>query len=231
MNVQARSSRTTAYQVLRSRILNLDLAPGERLNDVALAAELGMSRTPVREALYELAHEDLVTLGERGGFAVKDLTLGDVQAAFEALHLITRAVARKVALHARTEDLSLLSDIAAQVHVAMQENQPAEIAELNSRFHIAEARLSGNKFFSNSVKQLQTVLQRLAYASFGGTKAVSLGVDDHHARSHRQHEEIIACYRLGDADAAERLAAEHVELFQRRVEAFFTRNDTKEISL
>lgn len=231
MNTLARTSRMTAYRVLRTRILTLELEPGQRLNDVALANELGMSRTPVREALYELTHEDLVTLGERSGFAVKDLTISDIQAAFEALHLLTRAVARKVALHAKPEDLLQLAAIAEQVRVAMSNNEPADLAEFNSRFHVAEAKISGNKFFLDGVQRLQTILQRLAYVSFGGTQCVADGLADHHALSDKQHTEIIEHYRSGDADAAEKLAAEHVELFQQRVATLFTRNDTQRIVL
>ncbi|MFC0580820.1 GntR family transcriptional regulator [Micrococcoides hystricis] len=231
MTGKARSARTEAYEALRAKILTLELRPGQRLSDVQLAHDLAMSRTPIREALFSLSHENLIVLTERGGFSVKNLDLDETQAAFEALHLISRAVARKMALQADPEKIATLRDYAQQVEVAMIAADPAQVAQANADFHIAEAQLAGNQFFADTIRTLQTLLQRLAFVSFGGSDGPSHSLADHYALAHEHHEELLQFYLAGEVESAEKLAAQHVELFQRRVEDYFARNDTKLMSI
>src|SRR5688572_6773470 len=86
-----------AYQELRERILSLSLAPGADLEESVLVATLGMSRTPVREAIIRLASDGLVTLTPNRGARVAPISLDEIRAFFEALDLCQRAVTRLAA--------------------------------------------------------------------------------------------------------------------------------------
>jgi len=77
-----------AYEIIHDKIITMALKPGEHVDEKALVEELGIGRTPVREALLKLASEHLVESRPNKGFIVKPLTLQDVKAMFEALNII-----------------------------------------------------------------------------------------------------------------------------------------------
>jgi len=89
-----------AYLEVKDRIVTLELRPGQRLDDIGLGVQLGLSRTPVREALHRLMSEGLVTISPGNGMAVRALDLLDVGQLFEAHVVVARAIARLCAVRA-----------------------------------------------------------------------------------------------------------------------------------
>lgn len=104
----ARRQRTlmeSAYKHIRELLMAMTLKPGDWIDDLRLAEDLGLSRTPVREALFLLASEGLVLVKPGGGFMVRSLDLVDISRLFEAHIVLAKSVSRLVVARATDSDL------------------------------------------------------------------------------------------------------------------------------
>lgn len=215
-----RSVMDSAHESIKRKIVTLQVRPGERLDDIALAEELALSRTPVREALFRLGSEGLVTVGPRGGFLVRPLDLVDISQLFEAHIVVARAVARLLASRATEAEVRRLQETADAVHDAIATRSAAEISAANANLHRLEASFARNEHLRGLAWSIQDQGQRLAFLCFGGDSGLNGDLSEHFARTCRDHDESIEAVRAGDADAAERIAARHVHLFRGRVVKF-----------
>ena len=220
-----------AASEIRERILDLRLRPGQRLDDIGIAAEIGLSRTPVREALFHLSSEGLVEVGPRGGFTVRGLELMDIRELFEAHSVLARSVARLVAMRASESDLAALEDATEAVDRAVASADPGAIASSNARLHQLEARVARNEYLHILASRIHLLGQRLSYLSFGGAGALDGDMQSHYRQISAHHAHSIDFYRARDADGAERTAAEHVDLFRRRIMAFIDSGGLDGVSL
>jgi DNA-binding GntR family transcriptional regulator len=216
-----RSVMEQAHRVIKQKIMTLEARPGERLDDVALAEELSLSRTPVREALFHLSSEGLVTTGDRGGFSVRPLDLLDVSQLFEAHIVLARAVARLVAVRATPSEVAELQRLTDEVELAIRDGDPARIAAANAELHKAEAAYARNEHLRVPANSIYNLGQRLSFLCFGGDRGGILELDPHLQNVCADHAASMQALRDRDPDEAERVAARHVHLFRRRVVEFF----------
>ena len=129
--IQAASVVSLAYDRIRTLILSGDVAPGTRLGQVDLAERLGVSRTPVREALRRLTGEGLVDFEDQRGFRVAALALDDVVRRLEVRLLLEPGAARMAAERATDEDLAALEEsIARERTRAQRDRHPRRLARL-----------------------------------------------------------------------------------------------------
>ena len=217
----ARRERTVmeeAYRAIKSRILSLQYRPGEVLDDITVGTELGISRTPVREALFRLGADGLVvTSATRGGFTVRSLDLFDIKELFEAHMVVARSIARLAAVRATPEDLDLLARATALVDEAVRTGTPYDISETNGELHRIEARAAHNAHLGSLAISIQDQQQRLSFLAFGGATETTT-LQTHFERVCADHHEALDAIRAHDADTAEDIAARHVRLFQSRIE-------------
>ncbi len=138
------SARDRAYHDLRYRILNGRLAPGTTLLETELAALLGLSRTPVREAAIRLAEEGLVSIRPRHGISV-DLTLVDVRDSLDVFSALeVRAVARAASRPAGPAAREALVQLVQRMERATAEGDIARWSDLDDDFHSTLVELCGN---------------------------------------------------------------------------------------
>ncbi len=141
-----------AYVAIRERILDGALARGARVHQEVLAAELGVSRTPVREALRRLAAEGLVEMHTNRGARVADVSEGDMRASYEARLIIEPGAARLAAQRGSSEPQARM-----RAAVAAQRRAIGKIRanfEANRDFHVALVAASGNEFLRHFVENL-----------------------------------------------------------------------------
>jgi DNA-binding GntR family transcriptional regulator len=191
------------YAVVRSRILSGELAGGSRLPQTSLAEELGVSRTPLREALRRLSTEGLVALEPNRGATVAERDLNDMLHAWRARLTLEPAAAR---LAAEVKEAAALE----RMHraVTRQRRVADDIAEsfaVNREFHLALVAAAGNPHLSQFAQMLW--LTRIGAPIFAGQAAdhpetVLAWADD--------HEAILAAVEAGRGAAAERLTREHI---------------------
>lgn len=200
---------TEATALLRERLLNGEFGPGVRLQQVPLAATLGISRTPLREALLTLAREGLLSYEPNRGYAVRAFGASDIDQAYQvraqleafACHLCARQGLPEGAQGTLADCLQRGDAILAAGELR-PDDLPAYRA-MNVAFH--EAILDGarNRFVSDFVRQTQNV----------PLASDRVFVWEDHAlisRSHDDHHRIFCAIRDRDAARAEALMREHV---------------------
>jgi len=188
--------------ILRERIRTGALAPGTRLRQERLAEELGVSRTPLREALRLLAADGLVELVPHRGAVVSSLSHADRVAFWEARLALEPAAARMAAERREAVALDAMADaIAAQRAASGAEEGFAT----NRAFHLALVAASGNEHLSRFGEALWVrAVGSAIYRSQVGDGTVTPGAYI------AEHDAILAALRAGDAELAERLTREHI---------------------
>lgn len=190
-----------AYDQIRALILTGEIAPGERLAQVELAERLGISRTPVREALRRLAGEGLVTSRTNHGFRVAEIGMDAVMRRLELRLLLEPGIARLAAERAGAADVDRMRD-AIGAELDAQDSTSAHDA--SRAFHVAVARATGNADLVATLEAqwiVEVGRQLLAHRS---------AAPDWRGRDVSEHQAIAQAIANGDGDAAERLMREHV---------------------
>lgn len=194
--------REQVYEQLKRRLLTGKIKPGTRMMEIELAEDLGVSRTPVREAVRELGKEGLVTIeARRGAFAseisVKDMidTLTvredlDALAAYLASSRITKSEEQKL--------LELTDKYAA----AIDEGDMDAMIRADEAFHKRVAKLSGNKTLAQVVSTVQTQVLRFRYLYYEDLA--------NYKNMATEHREIIEALMSGDSEHAREVAFAHV---------------------
>ncbi|SEB87145.1 transcriptional regulator, GntR family [Pseudomonas mohnii] len=213
------------YEELRKQILTLKLKPGVPLDEVSLAAQFGLSRSPVRDALARLISEGLVTILPNRTLLVTPFEIEEFPNYISALDLIQRAVTRLAALHRTDEDLVRIRAADAAYLDAVSAGDFQAMSETNKALHMAIAEAGKNPYFISYYEKLLGEGQRLLHLHFDyivSTASAPIG---------RDHDEIVDAIQARNADDAEKAAHEHTMLFQRRFLAYLQQNLTAKMSV
>lgn len=202
------------YHHLRSQLLSGAIPGGSWLREQEVAATLSVSRTPVREAIRQLAQEGLVKVEANRGVRVHEPTLDEAVATYEVRERLEGMAARLAAARANADEgAALASRAALNTHLEVMEAIPdsdfAGHIEADNDFHLCVAELSGNPILHELVDRLNTRVNRVKVL----TRHVNAT-----AAAHRQHEAIALAIIEGDADLAEQRMAEHIRANLRIVE-------------
>lgn len=220
MTTRKISARETAYSEMRRRILTLELRGAQKIDEGALVESIGVSRTPVREALHRLSAEGLVEADARGGYRVTSISLRQCRELIEAQHVLVRATTQLLIDRIDDAGLEKLSDAVRAVEQAADDKDVAAVTRTNAELHILETELTRNSYLLSMAERVYTNLQRLAYLSFGGHQggAPRLGdIEDHYSKVHDDHWEYLEALKQRDRERAEDVAVRHVKLFQTRL--------------
>lgn len=191
------------YAVVRERILSGKLPAGIRLRQASLAEELGVSRTPLREALRRLSTEGLVVLEANRGASVALHELGDMLHAWQARLCLEPSAARLAAkVRAQAAVELMRRAVERQLQVA---DDVAESFAVNREFHLALVAASGNPHLEQFARMLW--LTPIGAPIFAG-QAVGHKADVR--RWADEHAAILDAVERGRAATAERLTAEHI---------------------
>lgn len=191
------------YLTIRRQILSGERAGGEWLREGDLAAVIGVSRTPVREALRRLAAEGLVRHEPNRGVQVEDWGAGDLDEIFSLRSQLEPWGCGLAATTGRA-DLELLAGLAEQMDAEAQRERPDldAITGLNNRFHRAVLEASGNGRLVTMVSAVVEV--PLVWRTFSHYSSEAM------QRSLAHHHEIVQALRAGDATWAESVMRSHV---------------------
>lgn len=196
-------------QLLRERIMSGEIPPGERLQQVPLSEELGVSRTPLREALALLARDGLLDYEPNRGYAVRAFRLSDVEQAFEARGRLESLAARlcaqqgvSAAVLERLRECVAGGDRILAKGVLDPDDLPPYRA-INVCFHETILETAGNRWVIDFVRQCHNV--PLA------SDRVFIWQDyDLIKRSHDDHHRILWAIEARDAERADHLMREHI---------------------
>ncbi len=199
------TSAERALQVLREQILGGDLAPGARLGEVELAERLGVSRTPVREALSRLAAEGIVEIAPNRGARVATWTLAELEGVFDLRATLEPRLTAYAAAHAGPDDLAELDDLAArmvQVGCPGSGQDLDALVPLNRAFHDRLVALAGHPTLAAALAA--AIRPPIVLRNFHAYDEASL------RRSLAHHVEIVAALRAGDGNWARAVMTAHI---------------------
>jgi len=204
-----RQLRQWVVDHLRADILEGRIAPGEWLRQERVARELGVSQTPVREALKQLAAEGVVEYEPYRGIRVIRFTPEDVEDLYVGRMNEEGRAARFAAGRITPEELEALRAVNARMVACETPRDLAEYRVQNRDFHLGLVRTSGRAFLIRSAEQLWAAFPTMLWGNIPGVANVSVpGRDDPDAA---EHEEILAALAAHDPDRAERAVRAHIE--------------------
>jgi DNA-binding GntR family transcriptional regulator len=186
---------------LRQQIFARELEPGTWIDEQKLAAEYGISRTPLREALKVLAVEGLVTMKVRRGAYVTEMSRADVAQVYHVLGLLESDAAAMVAAHATDAERTELQQLHDRLE--KQVRQRDAFFATNEQFHMALLRLAGNRWAMQMVTDLRKVMKL--------NRHHSLFKQGRLAESLAEHRALMQAIAERDAEAARRLMKQHFE--------------------
>lgn len=203
--VEGLSRRNLGQQVtdlLRRMVVEGRLRVGQRLVEQRLAESLGISRTPVREALHRLAQEELLSKRSRGGYVVRPLTPEEVEDAEGLRACLEAYAAERAARSCPAELLAELERNLDQFEQALDEGQEDRLVQLNSRFHHLLHQAAQSKLLSRQLGELEVTVERISRALISNMAAGSWSCDEHRA--------IFMAIQEHEPELAAKLAREHV---------------------
>jgi DNA-binding GntR family transcriptional regulator len=210
----------SAYQLIYRNIMTLKFEPGQRLEEKQLMEQLGIGRTPIREALMHLSADFMVESQHNKGFIVRPITLQNTKAAFAALKILELGVAE---LAVRQDPGNLVDDMKAaneEVISAIREEDVVAMVEANSEFHNAFARTSRNDYLIQSLHQVRCETNRLAYLSFNNEVDPLRSLPEHYESVIAHHDGIIDAIARREEEPLKRTLSEHIQAFQNRILLF-----------
>lgn len=191
-----------AYDFVKTRIMNLDVRPGEYITDSQVADELDISRTPVRGALGLLEHEGLLTSEARRGWRVSSLSLDDIHEIFDVKVVLEGMIARQAAECEEQEKRVVLEAALERMKQAATVNDIESWMQADMDLHDAMFAMCRNKRAVHIVRSLNEKWWRLRIGF--------LALQGRIERSNPEHEEVVERILAGDGEEAERLMRAHL---------------------
>lgn len=188
-------------ELVRQRIYQRELRPGQWIDEMKMAEEFGISRTPLREALKVLAAEGLVTMKLRRGAYVAEVTEKDMRDVYHLLALLESDAAATVARSATGEQLQQLQQLHASLCTAT--GDAGRFFQLNEQFHLQLLTLCDNRFLLQTVTDLRKFMKL--------NRQQSLFKQGRISDSLREHEAIMQHLLARDAEAARQAMRQHFD--------------------
>lgn len=195
--------REAVCETLREAIRKGILEPGERLMEVQLAEELGISRTPVREAIRKLEQEGYVIMMPRRGTYVSDISTNDVKEIFEIRSALESLAAGLAARRIEPEELETLQNLLVEIEGYIAKKDIEKIVETDIKFHGLLYKVSRNERLVNIISNLKEQLARF--------RTLSMSYPGRLQETLEEHSEMVEAIANGDVSSARDAAEHHME--------------------
>ncbi len=195
--------------VLRDRIVKVRYKPGEPLNEANLAEELGVSKTPVREALIRLSEENLVAIIPHAGARVADINLIEIKNLIGVRLILERGVARLAAENVTEEQIHDLTRVQHKI-IRLKDNDVFELINCDVELHQTIAQAANNQLLGKFLSIIRNQFHRIQ--NFIPVLPDGIQTDI---------PKVIHALKQHDADEMERVMVNHVEHFVAKLRNFF----------
>ncbi|MCR4430212.1 MAG: GntR family transcriptional regulator [Tepidanaerobacteraceae bacterium] len=201
--------RDVVFGAIREAIIAGELKPGERLMEVQLAEEMGVSRTPVREAIRKLELEGLVVMIPRKGAYVAGLSLKEAADVFEIRESLEGLAAALAAERITDEELETMEKILSSIQKAVEEGDVDTIIKKDAEFHQILFAATRNDRLAQIINNLKEQIDRFRVQSFTNPARIKNILQEHRG--------IVNAIKDRNADMAEKLTREHIEKVENNV--------------
>ena len=193
-----------AYNALRKLLVEFQLKPESRLNEVQLSRSLGVSRTPVREALNRLASEGFVSVTPNRGFFVRSLSTEDMLDLYELRCILECAAFRLVCERAEDSEIQRLATYWESIKSDYRNNPTDTILAEDEAFHLLIAEISGNM---EIVEHLEAINARIRFI-----RRIQIEHPSHNEAQVGFHTAIVEAALRRDAESGVKFLREHIEM-------------------
>lgn len=212
--------REIVFDTLREAIINQILKPGERLMEVQLAEELGVSRTPVREAIRKLELEGLVIMVPRKGAYVSGISLKDITEVFEIRIALETLAAGLAARRITEEELEEMERQLVRESEETEVSNLRSIVEIDTDFHDLLYKASRNQKLIEIISNLREQLHRFRSASLARPGRGKTALEE--------HKKIVEALAARDVELVEKLAKIHIERAEQAFMASLEKQDLED---
>ncbi|MGI5848691.1 MAG: GntR family transcriptional regulator [Christensenellales bacterium] len=185
-----------AYQIIKDKLLNLEFEPGSRIREDLLANEISMSRTPVREAINQLAAEGLITIIPRKGIFCIDFSLNEIKGLLDVRQSLEKLAFEKCFELVDDKQLKNLEQLNVKFEQALASKQYKRCNELDSEFHIAIAKVSKNKKLVEFIIEIEEFMHIVRHLE------KKTDANEKNSTALKQHKVIIQCIKSRDLQRA-----------------------------
>ena len=197
----------SVYTQLRREILSCDLAPGSKIFEQELADRLGVSKSPVREALLRLQEQNLVDVQPRSGYRVRPISLAEAGDMYEMRYLYERACVVRAISHASDAAIASLKD-----HLLTKARLPIPAwINANRRFHSALAEICGNGRLAEAAMKLNDQFDRFTFVSVS-----RLEQPPDFTRFNNDHMALVQAMQRRDKRCAAAIVKSHIDASRER---------------
>ncbi len=207
-SISARSQGERAYLLIRDQIVTLRLAPGSVIEEAGLRRELGLGRTPIREALQRLAHENLVTFVPHRGTFVSDINLTDLHRLTEVRTEMEGYAARLAAERATARDRAQMDALMAELS-AIDEADVHNLMRLDQRIHRLVYQATRNPFLQAMLEESFNLSLRIWFLGLDRGVRLKEAVEE--------HRQLLDAIVSRDAPRAESVMRQHVAGFEHAI--------------
>ncbi len=210
MSHDAQSLSGKVYLELQEDILSGKYKKGDELKEQTIGEELGVSRTPVREALRQLERQGLVSIIPNKGAKVIGITREDMYDIFEIRSTLEGMCAQKAAQYATPEEIEELEDIVYMTEYYAKKGNSDQIYSSDNKFHETLYGASHSRILEQVLSNFHHYLQRV--------RKVTLQSKERAIQSNEEHRQIVEAIRQHDGELAQKLADDHIMSTIRNIE-------------
>ncbi len=205
------SLKQQAYQAIKHKIVSLELPPGAVIDEAALIDELGLGRTPIREALQRLALEKLVDIVPRRGMFVTEIGITDLQRLFEVRMVLESMAARLAARRGRSDHWRRMEAVLSRLDEGSDDLDNEVLIAIDEACHEIMYEAADNEFLYDSLSGMYALSLRLWYYSLSRIGKMRSTV--------LEHRDILTALRDGEEERAASLLREHINSFQNEIQS------------
>jgi len=210
MNSITNNSQDRAYRHLKEQIVSLELRPGERMRAAAIAEVLGISRTPVREALSRLEQDGLVARSSGWGYVVRTLTNKEIRDVYRVREALEVEAAQEAIEFVDEEGINELEQILNRAEQHWENGRVLEYRKATRLFHLTTARIADNEVLMRAVNAIDDQVRLIGALLFDQHQ-------EHGAESLAQNHATLQALKRRDPVAAEKAVRSHVRHARERL--------------
>lgn len=195
--------REIVYEELRDLILKGELKPGTRMMEIELAEDMGVSRTPIREAIRKLEREGLVTIEPRKGAYVSDISVEDMAGILDVRGTLEGLAAYLAAKNMTRQEREELIETSQKFNEALINGNMSEMIRSDTSLHHQIVAASRNNYLLHMIETLQELVLRFRYIYYKDFKRAE--------EMPAEHKVITESILNGDAETAKLAAINHIE--------------------
>lgn len=195
--------RELVYEELRKLITTGQIKPGTRMMEIDIAESMGVSRTPVREAIRQLEKDNLVTIEPRRGAYVSDITTKDIEDMLLVREPLEGLATYLAAINMSDEQIEELAQMKEKYESAFENGTSEDLIELDTQFHNIIGEGSGNTYLISVLQDMREQVLRFRYIYFKSQKRAEDVIKD--------HNDILESIRSRNSADAKKYAIRHID--------------------